>query len=233
MNILTSDTEEEDEEPIYYNNIVCTVRMPVHERINLRRVARKTLNVISNMGNKHAVSFRFTNPTMTCSLYDTGSLIHCGGNNMVNKIERVRELIDRFQSNIPEVKSKAFIDDLVDYSSDYEDENINKIVDVKNIPITVVNTMATIKMPYKINLMRLNQFYPMMTSYFKENFTGCTVTLFKEIIGKVNGKDVERKITATVFTTGSLNLCGCRSENEYRQYSNKIKHMLNHFTIKK
>ena len=228
MNILTSDGEE----PIYYNNIVCTAHIPIHERIDLKRVARKTLNVFSKMGNKHAVSFRFTNPTMTCALYDTGSLIHCGGNNIVNKIERVRKLIDRFQSTIPEVKSKDFIEELVDYSSDYDDENINTVVDVKNIPIIIVNIMATIKMPYKINLMRLNQMYPMMTSYFKENFTGCTVTLYKEITGNINGKDIERKITATVFTTGSLNLCGCRSENEYIRYSNKIKDMLNSFSIK-
>ena len=199
---------------IYYNNIVCTTCMPIHKRINLRRIARKTLNVISNMGNKHAISFRFAKPTMTCSLYDTGSIIHCGGNSMIDKVGTVRKLIDRFQKHIPEVKKSC--GEIDDDASDYGGCKKYPICGENGkIPIKVVNTMATMKVPFKINLMMLNNAYPMCASYFPENFTGCTMTLYYDEMS-------DRKITATIFTTGSINLCGCISAYEYRQYSNKI-----------
>lgn len=204
---------------IKYNNIVCCASMAVSERINLKRVARKTLNVIYNIESKHVISFRFTNPTMTCSLYNTGSINHCGGNNMIEKVGRVRRLIERLQDKIPEINST----DMDGYDSDYEnDERRDNLTQSGLCKIRIVNTMASEKTGFALDLDLLNSSYPMITSYFKQNFTGCTFTLFSEVLP--NQKI--RKVTATIFTTGSVNLCGCISAHEYRRYSNIINSIL-------
>lgn len=186
---------------IYYSNIVCTARIPlkshaeqpwIKPRIDLNKIAKKSLNVIYDMGSGPAISFRFANPTMTCSLYNTGSIIHCGGNNMIQKKGTVRRLIQYFQTMVPEM-----VKDVI-------------------VPIRVVNTMSTIKVPYSVDVMTMAEDNPNESSYFKENFTGCTLKLFND----------NRKITATVFTTGSINLAGCISCYEYHKYVNELNKFL-------
>jgi TATA-box binding protein (TBP) (component of TFIID and TFIIIB) len=182
---------------IPFSNIVCTTKIPLEvEKINLKRLARKTLNVSFNMGKGPSILYRYSHPTMTCSLYDSGSIIHCGGKYMSIKRKRISQMFDKIKQTVPELKKNDIT------------PNVN-----------IVNTLTTIKIPYKIDVLSIINDYSTITSYFKENFTGCTLSLYKQ----------ERSIKATIFPTGSINLTGCVSAKEREHYAKQLRKFISNY----
>lgn len=185
---------------IWHSNIVCTSNIEIeggrNEVIDIKRIARKSLNCIYDMSNGPPVNFRFTNPIMSAAVYDTGNINHCGGHNLYQKKKRIIEFVSELQTKIPNCVIK------------------------ESIPITVVNILSPIRMPYNIDMNALADENPDIASYIKENFTGCTLTLHTE-----NKEDTSkiRKISAVIFPTGAVNLIGCVDKKEYLKYIRKLR----------
>lgn len=154
---------------VRFSNIVCTSRFrlkPGVRTIPLEKLARITLNSKFSSTGIPAVQYRFGKSTATTmSLYHTGSIIHCGGHYICEKMRSVRHALDYFAEKI-----------------DVVDETYKPV-------IKIINTVTPVKMPFRVDLDKLLANNPLTAVYIREVFPGCALTLSEEE-GRSNVKAV-------------------------------------------
>lgn len=159
-----------------YSNIVCRTVLklkPGYDKIHLPSLIRNIPGVVTNP-NKMLPSrdhdggysipscmIKTSNPSMSCEIYQSGKITHCGGRSMERKISYVTRM----------VKALSFA--------------IDEVVPDHDVEITIVNTMFNVQFGFCIDLKRLSEEIS-YAQHYPEVFTGCKISLGDGVGGCVS-----------------------------------------------